>query len=204
MEPEALVGLGDHPALDYLNSTATPSRETVELLSGGAQYVHWLRLAGLISLDELGEVQARFTAVELDEAARSAIALREELRPAVAAWASGAPGIPGADVLARLNGIFEAGSRRPELTRSGSDLMLEDRRGWETWQSLLAPVAEAVADLFVQGERDLVRHCEGLDCTLWFYDRTKSHRRRWCSMAVCGNRAKVREHRARTAGHAKS
>jgi len=32
---------------------------------------------------------------------------------------------------------------------------------------------------------------------MWFYDRTKSHRRRWCSMALCGNRAKARAHRER-------
>jgi len=37
----------------------------------------------------------------------------------------------------------------------------------------------------------LTRKCEHPECTLWFYDRTKAHRRRWCSMALCGNRAKV-------------
>ena len=30
-----------------------------------------------------------------------------------------------------------------------------------------------------------------------FYDRSKSHARRWCSMAVCGNCAKATAHRAR-------
>jgi predicted RNA-binding Zn ribbon-like protein len=42
-----------------------------------------------------------------------------------------------------------------------------------------------------------VRRCEGVDCVLWFYDRTKAHRRRWCSMEGCGNRAKVARFRSR-------
>jgi predicted RNA-binding Zn ribbon-like protein len=37
----------------------------------------------------------------------------------------------------------------------------------------------------------LVRKCEGTTCTLWFLDVSKAHARRWCSMAVCGNRAKA-------------
>jgi predicted RNA-binding Zn ribbon-like protein len=60
-----------------------------------------------------------------------------------------------------------------------------------------APVAEAAAQLLAEGEFQLVRVCEHPDCTLWFYDRTKSHKRRWCSMAVCGNRHKVAEYRKR-------
>ena len=62
----------------------------------------------------------------------------------------------------------------------------------------MPPVA-AVAALFADGDRGLVRKCEDPLCTLWFYDRTKAHRRRWCSMGVCGNRAKVRAHRERAA-----
>lgn len=61
----------------------------------------------------------------------------------------------------------------------------------------LAPFAEATAELLVQGNFDLVRQCENADCVLWFYDRTKGHKRRWCSMASCGNRHKVSQFRSR-------
>jgi predicted RNA-binding Zn ribbon-like protein len=63
--------------------------------------------------------------------------------------------------------------------------------------AILAPVAEAFADLFAQGGRSLVRECEGEGCSLWFYDRTKAHRRRWCSMDLYGARAKAAAYRAR-------
>jgi predicted RNA-binding Zn ribbon-like protein len=67
----------------------------------------------------------------------------------------------------------------------------------ETVDAFLAPVAESVADLIANGDFDLVRHCEGHDCVMWFYDRTKGHRRRWCTSTGCGNRAKVAAFRAR-------
>ena len=64
-------------------------------------------------------------------------------------------------------------------------------------EALLVPLAGAFARLIVEGDIPMVRECESPDCTLWFYDRTKSHQRRWCSMALCGNRAKVAAFRAR-------
>ncbi|MNR58262.1 CGNR zinc finger [compost metagenome] len=66
-----------------------------------------------------------------------------------------------------------------------------------TAEQYLAPLAEMAAQLLVEGDFNLVRECEHPDCVLWFYDRTKSHRRRWCSMALCGNRHKVAEFRKR-------
>jgi predicted RNA-binding Zn ribbon-like protein len=44
-----------------------------------------------------------------------------------------------------------------------------------------------------------VRVCAGQDCDLIFYDGSAGGARRWCSMPRCGNRAKVRAHRARNA-----
>jgi predicted RNA-binding Zn ribbon-like protein len=65
---------------------------------------------------------------------------------------------------------------------------------------LLVPPAHAAADLLAHGDPALVRNCAGPACTLRFYDRTKAHQRRWCSMAVCANRAKARAHRERQSG----
>lgn len=63
--------------------------------------------------------------------------------------------------------------------------------------SLLEPVAAAIARLLSEGDLDRVHQCEAHDCTLLFEDTTKSRRRRWCSMALCGNRMKVAAFRAR-------
>jgi predicted RNA-binding Zn ribbon-like protein len=61
-------------------------------------------------------------------------------------------------------------------------------------------VAEAVAQLLVEGNVALIKQCEHPDCILWFYDRTKAHKRRWCSMALCGNRHKAAQFRKRSSG----
>jgi len=73
----------------------------------------------------------------------------------------------------------------------------EKRRRLGSVDALLVPVAEALALLLTEVDLAMVRQCESADCTLWFHDHTKSHRRRWCSMAQCGNRMKVAAFRAR-------
>ena len=66
-------------------------------------------------------------------------------------------------------------------------------------EQVLAPLAEATAKLIAQEDFSLVKHCEHKDCVLWFYDKTKAHKRRWCSMKVCGNRHKVMKFRKKLA-----
>ena len=73
------------------------------------------------------------------------------------------------------------------------------RQGDAASQSL-GRLAYAAAELLAQGDFNLVRKCESADCSMMFYDRTKSHKRRWCSMALCGNRHKVAEFRKRRQG----
>jgi predicted RNA-binding Zn ribbon-like protein len=55
------------------------------------------------------------------------------------------------------------------------------------------------ADLLTSGAWRRLRQCEGETCGWLFPDRSKSGRRRWCSMADCGNREKARRHYHRTA-----
>jgi predicted RNA-binding Zn ribbon-like protein len=195
-------GLGDHPALDFPNSTATPVRERIELTGDGQGYLRWLELAGQISPGEREALRFTFAPGDLDRAAAAAVGLREWLRPLIARWAAGDPAAPSDEQVAHLNTMLAAASANPELTRADGDLALTSRRAWTSPQALLALPAEAAADLLAHGDRSLVRNCEGPTCTLWFYDRTKAHQRRWCSMAICGNRAKARAHRARLARHA--
>jgi len=202
------VGLGDHPALDFLNSVATPVRDPVELLTGGPVYLSWLERAGLIDAADRAEIERRFSPAELDAAVAQAVDLREWLRPVVAAWAADVgPEVDGpavgrtvltGEVRDHLNAILAADRRFPRIgiDDDGRPVVAE-RRSWRTPAQLLVPPAEAAAQLLTSGDRELVRPCEGEACTLWFYDRTRSHRRRWCSMATCGNRAKARNHRQR-------
>lgn len=199
MESSDLIGLGADPALDFLNSTATPVRDTVELIGDGRAYLSWLEQTGLIDTTDSAVILDLFETAELDTVAAQAVGLREWLRPVVAAWTSTSDGKLPASAGKRLNDILRSDHRYEQLhqTSAGRAYQLHEHRRWHDASQLLAPPAEAVARLLTTADRQLVRHCEGPGCTLWFYDRTKSHSRRWCSMAVCGNRAKARNHRGR-------
>jgi predicted RNA-binding Zn ribbon-like protein len=63
------------------------------------------------------------------------------------------------------------------------------REGGLEW--LLAAIARSAAELIVEGARAPIRRCANPACRLFFYDDSRTHRRRWCSMKVCGNRHKV-------------
>jgi predicted RNA-binding Zn ribbon-like protein len=67
-------------------------------------------------------------------------------------------------------------------------------------EELLALIAGQIALLIVHEDSQLVRRCAGASCTLRFLDRTKAHRRVFCSAAACGNRAKVAAFRNRQRG----
>ena len=54
-----------------------------------------------------------------------------------------------------------------------------------------------VAALSEGGAWSRIRVCDAPECSTAFFDSTRSRTRRWCSMATCGNRAKVSEHRQR-------
>ncbi|MFC4498392.1 MULTISPECIES: CGNR zinc finger domain-containing protein [Streptomyces] len=62
---------------------------------------------------------------------------------------------------------------------------------------LLSRVAAAVAEALVAGTWQRLKACEAVTCHWAYYDRSPAGRGRWCSMQVCGARAKMRRYRAR-------
>lgn len=78
-----------------------------------------------------------------------------------------------------------------ELVRTRGGFVRRLRFGLRAPVDLLVPVAEAAGDLLCHADFSLVRKCENPPCLRYFYDLSKNHARRWCSMSVCGNRMKV-------------
>ncbi len=63
------------------------------------------------------------------------------------------------------------------------------REGGLDW--LLAAIARSAAEIIVEGAQARLRICANPGCGLFFSDNSRTRRRRWCSMAICGNRHKV-------------
>ncbi len=100
-----------------------------------------------------------------------------------------------------INDLLRLTEGHDELVPRADGWRLEfvAREGGLEW--LLAAIARSAAELLVEGPDAPLRRCANPSCRLFFYDDSRTHRRRWCSMAVCGNRHKVasflRRHAAR-------
>src|SRR5262249_24189842 len=81
----------------------------------------------------------------------------------------------------------------------GHDELVSTQNEWEIQfvasesglEWLLAAVARSAAEIIAEGPQARLRLCANPRCGLFFYDTSRTHRRRWCSMTVCGNRHKV-------------
>ncbi|MCD2441611.1 CGNR zinc finger domain-containing protein [Agromyces sp. SYSU K20354] len=70
-------------------------------------------------------------------------------------------------------------------------------RSVHTVPQSLSTIARDAVDLFDPANAGRIRACSGEDCGMVYLDTSRAATRRWCSMQRCGNRAKVRAHRAR-------
>ncbi|HUN95291.1 MAG TPA: ABATE domain-containing protein [Bradyrhizobium sp.] len=196
--------IADSLGLDFLNSIATPVDTQVDWIADGDGLLRWLAQAKLVPAEVLDELKARAMPGELDKVADQARALREWFRGFVRKH-MGQPLAPKAlrelEPLNRLLERDEAFSRIVTHRHDDSDhLELQRMRRWRSPESLLLPVGEALAKFVCDEDFSDVKACEGQSCTLMFADHTRGRARRWCSMAICGNRAKQAAHRNRLKG----
>jgi predicted RNA-binding Zn ribbon-like protein len=98
-----------------------------------------------------------------------------------------------------INRMLETGrpETRLEWDQDTQRYRVDVRSVADSPAGLLWPVANALVKLLTDDKFEYVRQCEAHNCILLFHDLSKSHRRRWCSMATCGNRMKVAAFRNR-------
>ena len=193
--------IADSLGLDFLNSIAIQVDTPVDWLDDGDGLVKWLAQAELVPAEILDELKSRAMPGELDNVADQTRALREWFRGFVRKH-MGRPLTPKAlRELAPLNRLLERDEVFSRISRrrrgKGDGLELRTMRRWRSPESLLLPIGEALAAFVCEEDFAAVKACEGRNCTLMFADHTRRRARRWCSMAICGNRAKQAAHRNR-------
>jgi predicted RNA-binding Zn ribbon-like protein len=209
----APIFVADSPGLDFLNSLAIPVDVEVEWIGSGEELISWLLQAGLTSPEAIAELRKTAVPGEFDTVAAQARKLREWFRQFVRAHKGRRlkPKVlhelePLNRVLIRDEEFGQVVVRETVRKRSGqadqdrsqvSGLAWRAQRRWRSPDTLLFPVAKAMAQFVCDEDFRHVKACEGPRCTLFFVDRTRGHARRWCSMSVCGNRAKQAAHRQR-------
>jgi predicted RNA-binding Zn ribbon-like protein len=195
------IFVGDAPGLDFLNSIATPVDTPIDWIDDGGGLLNWLEQAQLVPADMLKRIRGEALPGELDEVADQARHLREWFRGFVRKHKGRPLSAKSLAELEPLNHLLERDDSHKRIVSGpkGEEppLQLQTVRRWRTPEALLSPIGEALAQLVCTEDFSDVKACKGPACTLLFADHTRGRTRRWCSMAICGNRAKQAAHRHR-------
>jgi predicted RNA-binding Zn ribbon-like protein len=188
-EPRFLFLEGNPAWLDFVNTKFVLGDRPVDRLESYGDLVDWLRAAGLL---EGGKAEATARGWNGREALHHARKLRESLHDA-AEQQSKTGRFPASAVRA-LNVLLEAAPGSYRLSVAEGGLLL--RYGAEPKKALhlLEPLVRSAAQFLAGADLTRIRKCANEKCVLYFFDSTKNHGRRWCSMAGCGNRLKAAAH----------
>lgn len=186
--------VGNHVALDFINTRPAPDGEPAELLPDLESLLEWFLAAGLLAPHKIRTLARDWAGVRQAEAAVCAIReLRETLRHDLTAWENGRT--IRRSTIAELNRLMAEHPMLARLSASGEMLTLDSYFDVRQPEDLFAPLASEAAKFFATADRQKVRQCEA--CVLHFQDTSRKGSRRWCSMQLCGNRLKVAAYAAR-------
>jgi predicted RNA-binding Zn ribbon-like protein len=177
--------LGGRLSVDFVNATpsnAELSWERLILFLEATQIVSAGRGAQLLALPQSDPQAAEallIKAQRLASALRKAFAAMLRKHKIAPEW------------IEPMNGILRITEGHDELAFENGEWRMEfiAREGGLDW--LLAAVARSSAEVIAEGPGTRLRLCANPHCGLFFCDNSRTHQRRWCSMAVCGNRSKV-------------
>ena len=181
----ALRFVGGRLALDFMNSVPTNGQLSWD------QLVAFLESARIVTPERAGELlvlnRSDSQAAEslLQKTQRLANALRLALDAVLhrqkvqREW------------IEPINEFLRITEGHDELVYTNQDWEIQFVASESGLEWLLAAVARSAAEIIAEGPGARLRLCANPRCGLFFYDTSRTHRRRWCSMTVCGNRHKV-------------
>ncbi len=190
------VWYGGRPSLDFVNTRRNREGRrdaSAEYLREPADFAVWLHEAGLVPAGSGGGGSPVLGEAVDEETFAGALALREAIDAAVAA--SVAVGRVPVKAVRCVNEWIAAEPERTALRIEAGVPVLRAPRAGRTPRGALALIAADAAELLGTGLRERLRVCPGPGCRGRFLDDSPAGRRRWCSMAVCGNRSKAAAYR---------
>lgn len=190
LETNKFFLVGNNLSLDFINTEIVENGEAKDLLDKSSDLLAWVVATKLLKLPEaegLGRIwDAKFETTDFLAPIKN---FRKILRGAIEKLTRGKRLL--SSTIDCINEILRAKTGFVEIAATIQGYEKLFRVDFTEPDRILTAVAESAADLFVYGNLDYLRKCENPACVLYFYDTTKNHRRRWCSMAGCGNRAKA-------------
>lgn len=191
-------------SLDFANTLSGRMDEVpVERVVGFADLVDWAEAGGAVD-EERARLLRRAGAERRSEAMAvlaQAVGLRAAIHQIFAAAARGRRPEDGA--LDRLNLFLGEAARHRRLVPSGRGAAWRWHCPEDALDRPLWPIAQSAAELLTGPALVRVKECPGAHCGWLFLDSSKNGSRRWCEMAVCGNRAKAHRFKQRLKREAK-
>ncbi|AKU97809.1 hypothetical protein AKJ09_04473 [Labilithrix luteola] len=190
----AFLFLANDPALDFLNTTPMVDGALVDRITDYDALLDFLIEAKLVSAEDAAFARKAWPSG--GTAVTRARALRDVLRKVIVQMTDGRR--LSVALLSKLNAeLRDHSGEYVELLAKEEGFERRHRLQRGSPEDAVAPLARVIASLLVDANLSLVRKCEDPACVLYFLDTSKNHRRRWCSMDLCGNRHKVGAYRAR-------
>jgi predicted RNA-binding Zn ribbon-like protein len=186
--------LGGALCLDFVNTVDwRTSNKPEEFLNSYRDLIDWSGHAGIVDDRRAGRLMRRAASHPALAAAafQQAIELREAIYQVFAALSHARP--PARRQLEKFNLALSALISRARI-KPDQDCFAWQSEDPNALDSILWPVAWSAAQLLISQDVQLVRQCAGEGCGWLFLDNSRSHRRQWCNMTVCGNRAKARRY----------
>jgi predicted RNA-binding Zn ribbon-like protein len=188
--------VGGALALDFTNTAGGRHMpDPIEHLQEPRHVVEWAVHAGALAGATAKRAHAAVArgGAEAQRLLREAVSLRETIYRIGSEIAEG--GAAKADDLEVLKRFAQKALGPAALARGADARYRFDFSSAPVDIALLGPVAWSAIELLETGDFERLKRCPGHDCGWLFYDRSKNNSRRWCDMAVCGNREKVKRHR---------
>ena len=193
--------IADALCLDFANTTISQHGEYIELIQSFADFVQFLLENSVLSPAIAGDLINNWRLSDQNRALVSARNFRDRIRKMAEQLSQNQP--PDGSILQEINEMLAHQSGCMSVVKSTTGYELRHHRNFDQPEHLLVPLAESAASLLCEKDRNLVKKCSNSNCGLFFYDNTRNHTRRWCSMQTCGNRMKVNSYlqRKRQAGN---
>jgi predicted RNA-binding Zn ribbon-like protein len=181
---------GERLAVNFANVPSRPGLPPAESLA-------WEELIGFLEANEIvsperGAKLLTLTQTDPQSAERllnRAVRLRSALRQIFTAIIRGQQ--IEREWVKPINEILRVTEGHDEVIWSGEAWRIEFIAREEAPEWLLAAIARSGAELLAEGPNARLRFCANPTCSLIFYDASRTHQRRWCTMSLCGNRSKV-------------
>ena len=178
--------------LDFVNTLGDRPIGRSEKLQAPEDLERWAREAGVLT-GSAPPLSPRFLA--------RAVELRERLFRIFAGISASTPA-PAEDLEA-LNRELASALGHLQLESAAPGEFAWTFREHDGPERLLWPIVRSAAELLTSSEAAEIKVCASETCSWLFVDRSRTHRRRWCDMKSCGNRAKARRHYRRIREHAR-